>query len=89
MKLYFSTASWEDFLYWIENDRKTLAKLLALIRDCQRTPFSGLGKPEPLRGELKGFWSRRITQEHRLIYRLTGTGEAQQLEIAACRYHYE
>ncbi len=89
MKLCFSTAGWEDFIYWIENDRKTLAKLLALIRDCQRTPFSGLGKPEPLRGELKGFWSRRITQEHRLIYRLIGTGEAQQLEIAACRYHYE
>ena len=89
MKLTFSSQTWDDFTYWIEHDRKTLAKLLALIRDCQRTPFSGLGKPEPLRGELKGFWSRRITQEHRLVYRLTGTAGDQQLEIAACRYHYD
>lgn len=88
MNLSFSPEGWADFTYWIENDRKTLAKLLELLRDCQRTPFAGLGKPEPLRGDLKGLWSRRIDREHRLIYRVSGTGNAQTLEIAACRYHY-
>lgn len=88
MKLCFSTQGWEDLTHWIEHDRKTLEKLLVLICECQRTQFSGLGKPEPLRGELKGFWSRRITQEHRLVYRITGSEANQQIEIAACRYHY-
>lgn len=63
-------------------------KINGLIRECLRTPFSGTGKPEPLKGELNGFWSRRISGEHRLVYRVTGSGEAQELQIAACRYHY-
>ncbi|MCL6708417.1 Txe/YoeB family addiction module toxin [Pseudomonas sp. R2.Fl] len=88
MKLIFSGRAWSDYLFWRENDPRTLDKVNALIKECQRTPFSGSGKPEPLKGELKGFWSRRITAEHRLVYRVTGTGEGQSLEIAACRYHY-
>ncbi len=63
-------------------------KINILIRECMRTPFSGTGKPEPLKGELQGFWSRRITGEHRLVYRVNGSGDAQELQIAACRYHY-
>ena len=63
-------------------------KINILIRECMRTPFSGTGKPEPLKGELQGIWSRRITGEHRLVYRVTGSGDAQELQIAACRYHY-
>lgn len=88
MKICFSPEAWGDFTYWTETDRKTVEKIVALIKECRREPFSGIGKPEPLRGELKGFWSRRITQEHRLVYRVTGSGAAQALEIAACRYHY-
>lgn len=88
MRICFSPEAWADFTHWTENDRKTVEKIVALIKECRREPFSGLGKPEPLRGELKGFWSRRITQEHRLVYRVTGSGAAQVLEIAACRYHY-
>ncbi len=65
-----------------------LDKINILIRECMRTPFSGTGKPEPLKGELQGIWSRRITGEHRLVYRVTGSGDAQELQIAACRYHY-
>jgi toxin YoeB len=87
MNISFSPEAWEDFTFWVENDRKVLAKLLALLRECQRTPFSGLGKPEPLRGELKGYWSRRINQEHRLVYKVSG-GASQELEVVACRYHY-
>jgi toxin YoeB len=60
----------------------------ALIKDTRRAPFRGLGKPEPLKGPLQGWWSRRITGEHRLVYRVTGNGDAQALEIAQCRYHY-
>lgn len=88
MKICFSPEAWADFTFWMEMDRKTVEKIVALIKECRREPFSGLGKPEPLRGELKGFWSRRITQEHRLVYRVTGNGATQVLEIAACRYHY-
>lgn len=65
-----------------------LEKINPLIKDCMRTPFHGVGKPEPLKGELKGFWSRRITREHRLVYRIAGDGQDQVLQIAACRYHY-
>lgn len=65
-----------------------LDKIKLLIRECMRTPFSGTGKPEPLKGELQGFWSRRITGEHRLVYRISGSGDAQELQAAACRYHY-
>lgn len=88
MKLVFADQAWEDYLYWQEADRKTLKRVNALIEECRRNPFKGTGKPEPLRGDLQGWWSRRITQEDRLVYRVAGKGEAQRLEIAQCRLHY-
>ena len=88
MKLVFSTTAWADYLFWQENDAAGLARINELIRDALRTPFTGIGKPEPLVGNLKGWWSRRITLEHRLVYRVSGTGDSQSLEIAACRFHY-
>ena len=88
MKLVWSRHAWDDYLHWQATDPVILERTNDLIRECMRTPFSGSGKPEPLKGELKGFWSRRITREHRLVYRVSGTGDAQALEIAACRYHY-
>lgn len=88
MKIQFSQDAWEDLQPWIETDDKLLRKILALLKECQRAPFSGTGKPEPLRNELKGWWSRRITQEHRLVYRVTGSAEMQTLEVAAGRNHY-
>lgn len=87
MRLIFSSRAWEECLFWQTNPT-TLARLNGLIRECGRTPFTGTGKPEPLRGNLKGWWSRRITIEHRLVYRVIGTDEAQALEIAQCRSHY-
>jgi toxin YoeB len=80
--------AWEEYVAWQETDRAIARKINALIASIRRTPFTGLGKPEPLRQELSGFWSRRITAEHRLVYRVSGTGEQQQVEIAQCRYHY-
>ena len=67
---------------------KLYDQLNGLIKECMRAPFKGTGKPEPLRGDLQGWWSRRITLEDRLVYRIAGRGEAQQLEIAQCRFHY-
>ncbi|MFI4933905.1 MAG: Txe/YoeB family addiction module toxin [Caulobacterales bacterium] len=88
MKLVFSDTAWEDYLYWQKADSAVLERLNGLIKECQRSPFTGTGKPEPLRGELKGWWSRRITLEDRIVYRVSGSGEDQQLQIAQCRYHY-
>ena len=88
MKVLFTPTSWEDYVHWQSADRDVLAKLNALIENTRRQPFTGLGKPEPLKGALSGFWSRRITSEHRLVYRVTGTGDDQRLEIVQCRYHY-
>ena len=84
MKIVFSETAWEDYLSWQMEDRKKLARLNALIKECLRTPFSGTGKPEPLRGSLSGWWSRRIDLEHRLVYR----ANEDQLLIAQCRRHY-
>jgi toxin YoeB len=84
----FSSRGWEDYLALLNEDTKALKKLNALIEECKRHPFHGTGKPEPLKNNLKGFWSRRITQEHRLVYRVSGSGDAQMLEIAQCRFHY-
>lgn len=84
MKLTFHEEGWEDYLHWQSEDRKRLKKISGLIRECLRTPFSGTGKPEPLKGEFSGWWSRRIDQTHRLVYRVTDDG----LLIAQCRYHY-
>ena len=88
MKLVFSPSAWDDYLFWQAKDRATLSRINELIKDAGRSPFVGIGKPEPLSGELKGWWSRRITREHRLVYRVRGTGEEQALEIASCRFHY-
>jgi toxin YoeB len=88
MKILWTALAWEDYLHWQSSDPKVLKAINDLIRDIRRDPFKGLGKPEPLKHALQGWWSRRITGEHRLVYRVTGKGEAQQIEIAACRYHY-
>ncbi len=84
MDITFSTQAWEDYLYWNATDRKIFKKINALIKECQRTPFSGTGKPEPLKHELAGTWSRRIDREHRLVHRV----KDGSLEIAQCRHHY-
>lgn len=88
MKITFWPTAWEDYRHWQDNDRKLLDRVNTLIEESRRHPFKGTGKPEPLRGQLKGWWARRITQEHRLVYRVRGEGDAQALEIAQCRYHY-
>ncbi len=79
---------WEQYLSLRDAEPKAHKKLDDLIQECLRHPFSGTGKPEPLKDNLKGFWSRRITQEHRLVYSVSGSGDAQILEIAQCRFHY-
>jgi toxin YoeB len=89
VRLCFSEGAWRDYQHWVRTDRAVLAKVNDLIEDVRRRPFSGLGKPEPLKDELAGWWSRRITGEHRLVYRLQGkAGVDQRIEIATCRYHY-
>ena len=88
MKIIFSNQAWIDYLHWQEVDMALVGRINLLIRESSRTPFGGIGKPEPLRGPYAGFWSRRINSEHRLIYRVTGQGADKQLEIAQCRYHY-
>ncbi|MFD1883853.1 Txe/YoeB family addiction module toxin [Paracoccus pacificus] len=88
MKLIFSDGAWEDYLHWQNSDAKILQRLNELIKETQRNPFKGMGKPEPLKGDLSGWWSRRITQSDRFVYRVSGSGQDQALEIAQCRYHY-
>lgn len=88
MLLGWHVRAWEDYLYWQDNDRKIVSRINELLRDTMRHPFEGLGKPEPLRNQLKGQWSRRITQEHRLIYRVEGDGERQTVIVLQCRFHY-
>ena len=88
MKILFGPEAWDDYRHWQKTDPKVLLRLNSLIEECIRHPFSGTGKPEALRQNLKGWWSRRIDREHRLIYRVSGTGDAQTLEIAQCRFHY-
>ncbi len=84
MKLVFAEHAWEDYLYWQKHDRKLLVKLNSLIKEISRTPNEGGGKPEPLKGDLSGWWSRRLNREHRIVYRI----EAGAVQIAQCRYHY-
>lgn len=88
MNLIFSERSWAEYLHWQETDPKLLEKLNGLLDECRRHPFKGTGKPEPLGGNLASWWSRRINHEHRLVYRVSGKGDAQALEVAQCRYHY-
>lgn len=88
MRIVFADRAWEDYLHWQASAPNTLERLNFLINECRRTPFKGAGKPEPLRGGLKGWWSRRITLADRLVYRVTGLGAAQQLELAQGRFQY-
>lgn len=89
MKRCFDPDAWDDYVYWFDADRKILKKINALILDSARSPFKGIGKPEPLKGELSGWWSRRIDDEHRMVYRVVGSGLGQQLEILQLRNHYK
>lgn len=82
--LTFTPAAWDDYVYWQGQDKKTLKRINELVRDVMRTPFTGIGKPEPLRENLAGYWSRRIDDTHRLVYAV----EKSQIIIIACRYHY-
>ncbi|MDP1650463.1 MAG: Txe/YoeB family addiction module toxin [Rubrivivax sp.] len=84
MKLVFADGAWQDYLYWQKQDRRMVERINLLIRETQREPFAGIGKPEPLKHALAGFWSRRITDEHRMAYRVEGDA----LLIAQLRYHY-
>ncbi|GIU08495.1 Txe/YoeB family addiction module toxin [Shewanella frigidimarina] len=84
MNILFSDNAWNDYLYWQQQDKKTLKRINTLIKDCRRTPFEGSGKPERLKENLSGYWSRRISNEHRLVYKAT----QDTLTIVALRYHY-
>ena len=88
MKLLWHALAWEDYRHWRLADEKVSERLNELIKECQRTPFKGTGKPEPLKGDFKGWWSRRVTGADRLVYRVQGQGDDQRLEIAQCRFHY-
>jgi toxin YoeB len=85
VNIQFSPKGWEDYLYWQETDKRTLKKLHELMKDVSRSPYEGIGKPEPLKHALRGFWSRRITDEHRLVYKVEGN----VLYVVQARYHYE
>lgn len=84
MNLCFTKSAWEDYQWFQQRDRKLLKRLNTLIADTLRTPFEGIGKPEPLKGDLAGYWSRRINDEHRLVYKAS----ADAVTVIACRYHY-
>jgi toxin YoeB len=84
MNLVFAEQAWEDYLHWQETDRRTLARINLLIKDILRQPFSGIGKPEPLKHAYRGYWSRRIDSEHRIVYRIADDA----VWIAQLRYHY-
>jgi toxin YoeB len=84
MTLIWTTGAWEDYLYWQQHDKKTLKKINALIKDISRTPFAGIGSPEPLKHQLSGWWSRRINLEDRLVYKVEGT----TIYLLQCRKHY-
>ncbi|GAB1232697.1 Txe/YoeB family addiction module toxin [Ferrigenium sp. UT5] len=84
MPIKFSDQAWDDYLFWQTKDRATLKRINTLLKDIQRSPFEGIGKPEPLKHNLAGFWSRRIDEEHRLVYAV----QDETLLVAQCRYHY-
>jgi len=90
MKIELTKNAWEDFEYWIETDSDIVVKIKELIKSIKENPFKGIGKPEPLKHRLKGFWSRRITQEHRLVYRVSGKKRVDhKCSIIQCRFHYD
>jgi toxin YoeB len=84
-RIIFESNAFDDFTEWSTRDKKLYARIVQLIRDIQRSPFTGLGKPEPLRHELQGYWSRRIDDEHRLVYKVTD----EAVIVIACKYHYD
>jgi toxin YoeB len=84
MKMIFSEQAWEDYLYWQKTDKKLLERINVLIKDISRSPFEGIGKPEPLKNALSGYWSRRINDEHRIVYKISDGS----MFIAQLRYHY-
>ncbi len=84
LRLVFAEQGWEDICYWLTTDRKVAKRLIRLIDECRRNPFDGIGKPEALKENYSGYWSRRLTDEHRLVYKVTG----DELWIAQARYHY-
>ena len=90
MDISFTQNGWDDFEYWIENDPETVIKIKELIKSIRQNPFQGIGKPEPLKYNLKSYWSRRISSEHRLVYKVMGTkGIDQKCVILQCRFHYD
>ena len=89
MNYLFTANAWADYQHWVDADPVKLRRVNDLLKDTARNPFRGIGKPEPLKGDLAGWWSRRIDDEHRLVYRVAGkAGVDQRIEVAACRYHY-
>jgi len=84
LKILFTANSWEDYLYWQRNNKKILKRINQLIKDIKRNPFHGIGKPEPLKYELSGCWSRRINDEHRLVYEI----KKNELTVISCKFHY-
>ncbi len=84
MKINFHENAWSDYLYWQQNDKKVLKRINKLIKEISRTPFEGIGKPEPLKHSLSGYWSRRINDEHRIVYAV----ESKTIIVIQCRYHY-
>lgn len=87
MNVCWTSSAWEEYIYWQETDKKILKRINLLIKDIMRSPYNGIGKPEPLRFTLQGYWSRRINDEHRLVYEITGT-DLFQLIVIQCKYHY-
>ena len=88
MKIAWASEAWADYQHWQENDPRIHERINELIVNIRETPFKGIGKPEPLKHDLAGWWSRRITGEHRLVYRVMGKGNDKKLEVLSCRYHY-
>lgn len=84
MEIVWQQNAWDDYLYWQKNDKQKLKRINELIKDCQRNKFEGIGKPEPLKENLSGLWSRRIDNEHRFVYKI----ENNRLHVVQCRYHY-
>lgn len=88
MKVTFSKTAYEDYCYWKETDEKIFNRINDLLKNVKESPFRGIGKPEPLKENLSGYWSRRITQEHRLVYNVSGKNPDQIITVIQCRYHY-
>ena len=90
MDISFTPNAWEEFEYWIDNDQDVVVRIKNLVKSIKQDSFKGIGKPEPLRYDLKGYWSRRITGEHRIVYKVSGTkGVDQRCIIVQCRFHYD